>query len=419
MLRDAAGQSIASAHGAAGLQPLVSSGVTRHRIFRAAAAAAALLIAASCGQDDESEQRTQQEVPLDGGHEPAEPETADPDTADGEAADQHTLQTGDAQVTEGAPEEAAVEPAEGFEEIAERIEQLPGDVEALVVEDSDVLLRTGQGGPAPLASVSKVYVMAALVEAVDAGDVDWMDQLEVTDELRSLPSGTLQDQDEGYTTTVYDVAHRMISISDNTGTDMLMTLLGRDAVEDAVAETGHQEPELLRPFLSTRELFQLRWGAPELSEDWEELDVAARREVLEEVAELDLDITSEDTSRHDLDYAVDWYATAEDVAAVTQQLAVSAEERPEVEEILTANPGLVDQVEDEWWDSLAFKGGGLPGVLTGTWHARADDGAERTVVILLRTDDTEGMPDHRAELFSLALDALIAGTDTQREDSSD
>jgi hypothetical protein len=71
-------------------------------------------------------------------------------------------------------------------------------------------------------------------------------------------------------------------------------------------------------------------------------------------------------------------------------------------------------VQDEWWESLAFKGGGLPGVVTGTWHAQAEDGTGRTVVLLLNTDDTEDMPDHRDELFSLALDALIAGTESGR-----
>lgn len=360
------------------------------------------MVLASCAEDDVTEQRNQQEIPLDGGYQPTEADAAEPEDND--------------DAPETAPEVAQVEPAEGFEDIAERIEELPGEAEALVVEDGDVLLQLGHGGPAPLASVSKVYVLAALVEAVENGEVDWMDELELTDELRSLPSGTLQDQADGYTTTVYDAAHRMISISDNTGTDMVMALLGRNAVEQAAADFGHHDPELLKPFLSTRELFQLRWGLPELGEDWADLDDSARLEVLEEVAEQDLEITSEDTSRHDLDDAIDWYATAEDVAAVTQELAARVEDHPEVGEILTANPGLVDEVDDEWWDSLAFKGGGLPGVVTGTWHAQTDDGTQRTVVLLLSTHDTEGAPDHRAELFSLAVDALIAGTDTERDE---
>jgi beta-lactamase class A len=388
--------------------------VTRHQIVRTAAASGALLLLASCAADAASGQRTQVEVPLDGGHQLTEPEP-ESETQPAELGPDFPHEQDDvAPPTE--PEADLAEPAEGFEEIAERLTELPGSVEALVVEDGEVLLQSGQGEPAPLASVSKIYVLAALVEAIEAGEVDWLDEMELTDELRSLPSGTLQDQPEGYTTTVYDVAHRMISLSDNTGTDMLMALLGRDVVEEAVAESGHHDPQLLRPFLSTRELFQLRWGVPELGEDWEDLDLADRRDVLEEVSEQDMEITSEDTSRHDRDEAIDWYATAEDVAEVTQALAERAQDRPEVGEILTANPGLMNLVQDEWWESLAFKGGGLPGVVTGTWHAQAEDGTGRTVVLLLNTDDTEDMPDHRDELFSLALDALIAGTESGRAD---
>lgn len=349
--------------------------------------------------------------PAERGSEPTstEPTSSEPTSTEPEIPHDDAAPT-------AAPEDLTAEPAEGFEEIAERLTELPGTVEALVVEEGEVLLRFGQGDPAPLASVSKIYVFAALMEAIEAGDVEWMDQLELTDDLRSLPSGTLQDQPEGFTTTVYDAAHRMISLSDNTGTDMLMDRLGRQAVEEAVAATGHHNPQLLRPFLSTRELFQLRWGLPELGQRWGQLDVEERREVLEELSEEELEITSDDTSRHDRDEAIDWYATAEDVAEVTQALADWAQDQPEAADIFTANPGLAAPVEDPWWDSLAFKGGGLPGVVTGSWHAQVEQGAQRTVVMLLNTDDTDGVPEHREELFSLALDALIAGTETERED---
>lgn len=378
-----------------------SSGVTSSRNLLGVMTAAALLAVTSCSTEDESAQRGNHAAPLDGGT-----EVSDPDISDEEQDD-------DAAEPESA--EQPYEAAEGFEEIAQRLGELPGNVEALVLEDGETLLQLGEGGAVPLASVSKLYVLAALAEAAEGEGVDWMDQLEVTEQVRSLPSGTLQDQVEGYTTTVFDAAHRMISISDNTGTDMIMGLLGRDAVEEAAGEFGHHDPQLMQPFLTTRELFQLRWGVPELGEDWAELEESERRQVLDEVSEEELEITSDDTSRHDLDFAVDWFASAEDIATLHQQLAARAEGQDELQEILVANPGLAETVEDQWWEELSFKGGGLPGVVTGSWHAQAEDGTERTVVMLLRTDDTEDIDDHRTELFDLALDALIAGTETERE----
>lgn len=366
----------------------------------------AVVALAGCAAQDEPRAQTtlplDQPAPLDGGDDALDYGPIDHDEPEDDNPDDDE-------------QEELVEPAEGFEEILMRLEQLPGELEALVVEDGEVLLHTGTDTPAPLASVAKVYVLRALVDDIDAGNTDWNDQMALTEELRSLPSGSLQDQAEGYTTTVYDVAHRMMSISDNTGTDMLMDLLGREAVEQAVAEAGHHDPELMQPFLTTRELFQLRWGVPELGEDWGERTEGERREVLDDLSGEDLEIGYADTSPHDLDFAIDWYATAEDIAEVHIDLAERAAEHSELEEIISANPGLVDTVENEWWEMLSFKGGGLPGVVTGTWHAVGEDGHARTVVVLLRTEDTEDISEHRDELFSLALDALIAGTDTERE----
>lgn len=306
-----------------------------------------------------------------------------------------------------------VEPAEGFEEVDERLSALPGDVHAVVVQDGETLVEVDDGTAAPLASVAKLYVVLALVEAVEAGEVSWDDTLEVTPDLRSLPSGTLQDQPDGYRTSVYDVAQRMIQISDNTGTDMLIELLGREAVEEAVAASGHHDPSLMRPFPTTREMFQLRWGFPELGEDWKEADEQGRREILQEIGQEDLEITSEDVSGDDVDFDIDWYATAEDLVLLYERLFEKLEDHPELEAVLATNPGLTFggfEEEDLWWDTLAFKGGTLPGVLNGVWQAEDEDGTRRTVILLTQHEDAEELGEQAEEIFSLAEDALTLET---------
>ncbi len=213
------------------------------------------------------------------------------------------------------------------------------------------------------------------------------------------------------------MAQRTIEVSDNTGTDMLIDLLGRDAVEDAVADSGHTQPELLQPFLTTRELFQLRWQLPDLGEGWGSLDEADQRERLAELEGEELDISYEDTGPEDVDVDVDWHASAYDIAAVHEELADLAEQQPQLGPVLDTNPGLAGPVEDPWWESLAFKGGGLPGVLTGSWHAEAEDGTTRTVVLLAQHDEALG--EHRGEFFQLAQDALTIGTDSEDPDGED
>ena len=107
--------------------------------------------------------------------------------------------------------------------------------------------------PVPLGSAFKLYVLGAVADAVAAGDLAWTDQIVITDELKSVPSGILQDREDGSTTTVREAAELMISISDNTATDLLINLLGRERVEQAQAIYGHSQPELNIPFLTTRE----------------------------------------------------------------------------------------------------------------------------------------------------------------------
>lgn len=299
-----------------------------------------------------------------------------------------------------------VETSESFQDVEERLIESPADVRALILQDGDPLLDRNAEEPAPLASVAKLYVLLAAAEAVEEGEASWDDTLEVTDELRSLPSGTLQDQPEGYTTTMYDVAHRMIEVSDNTGTDMLIDHLGRDAVEEAVIAADHHRPELLSPFLTTRELFQLRWDRPEIGDQWVESGEDQRRELLEELNEMPLEIAYEDIDAADVNAEIDWRANAYDVASVHQELAQRTEEHPELTSILTSNPGLVTDVEDRWWQRLAFKGGSLPGVLTGSWHAMGEDGEQRTVVLLAEHDDAAELRSEAEEQFGLAEDAL-------------
>ncbi len=50
--------------------------------------------------------------------------------------------------------------------------------------------------------------------------------MEVTDESKSLPSGVTQDNLAGMVLMVEELAERVISISDNTATDLLIQLVG-------------------------------------------------------------------------------------------------------------------------------------------------------------------------------------------------
>lgn len=248
----------------------------------------------------------------------------------------------------------------------------------------------------------KLYVLLAVSQAVDDGTLGWDTTLTVEDHNRSLPSGKLQDEPNGTEVTVQEAATKMIEISDNTATDMLIQALGREAIEDAVQDAGHHDPELLSPFPSTREMFQLGWGAPEHLDTWQTGTKQEQRQLLDQLAHQPTDPQDVVVGGDPLwDQGVEWFASAHDVAAVHQ--ALQDEQDPIIREMLSRNPG----VEQHAWDYVAFKGGSSPGVVTGSWFVEDATGESYVVVLQAATEDAAGISaDSQALFFRLANAAV-------------
>lgn len=251
---------------------------------------------------------------------------------------------------------------------------------------ADPLLDVASEEAAPLGSAFKLYVLLALAQEIEAGRISWDDELTLDDTVRSLPSGELQDEPNGTVVTVREVARKMIAISDNTATDMLIHLLGRERVERAVADAGHHEPSLLEPFLSTRELFQIGWGDDAtLRERWN-ADPGARRALVDEIAERTMEPGSVAVGGDPVwPEGLGWFASPRDLVRVHE--ALRALEDPAIDAILRENPG----IQVSGWESVAFKGGSSLGVLTGSWLVEDADGAAYAVVLQLSTADPAGL----------------------------
>lgn len=276
------------------------------------------------------------------------------------------------------------DPPTSFTDLTSRLQEA-GDVAGFVaaeVDESGACRATetlAADTPLPIGSAFKLYVLGAVATAVTDGRLTWEQAVPIRDELDSLPSGITQDEPVGTTLTVRELAQRMIEISDNTATDILMDLVGRDAVEATLAGLGHGDPAVTLPLLTTRELFTIKLDA-ELLGRYDAADEAGRRQLLaDEVAgrplpELDLSWT---TPRSVL--SVEWFASPLDICRALVSLDEVASE-PGLEpltEILTTNPGIA--FDPAQYDEVQFKGGSEPGVLFGSWLATRPDGS-RVVV---------------------------------------
>jgi hypothetical protein len=318
----------------------------------------------------------------------------------------------------GEPE-GGREPAASWAELEEQAAALGGDVSLTVTRASggelgERILEVLPDGvratdARPIGSIVKLYVLGALVRAVEEGRIGWDDPLTVTDDVRSLPSGELQDAPTGTVVSVRDTAEKMIAISDNTATDMLVQAVGRERVEAALADLGHSDPPRNVPLLSTRDLFRIGWqddGA--LRDDWADGDAAERRALLDAMPGGVIDVPV--TALTDVVWTegADWFATPDDIARAhlrLAELAATPAGEP-VRGILGANPGLP---EPGRFDHVAFKGGSSVGTLALSYLVDGGDDAW-TVVVQAAAREADGL-ERQSAYAGLAADAatLLAG----------
>lgn len=238
------------------------------------------------------------------------------------------------------------------------------------------------GDPFPSGSVAKLIVLAGVVEAVQVGDLAWDQELTITEEVKSLPSGILQERETGSTVTVQEAAELMIAISDNTATDLLIGAVGQPHLRTAMEASG-VDPLRVAPLTTTKQLFILGWGVDqEVRDRWARASVPEQRDAL--LADLPDDLSAVDVGAVTTPVwqdGADWLLTGGEICgahAHLQQLAGSQAGAP-VRDILSANPG--GQVP-EGAGYVAFKGGSVPGVLALTYYVEvggpAGDGAATT-----------------------------------------
>lgn len=87
------------------------------------------------------------------------------------------------------------------------------------------------------ASMIKLVVLAALLDKVAAGEIDLAAQVEVKASDIVSGTGTVQDDGPG-TYELQELARRMIADSDNTATNVIVDLIGMDAVNEEASKLG-------------------------------------------------------------------------------------------------------------------------------------------------------------------------------------
>ncbi len=276
-------------------------------------------------------------------------------------------------------------------ELAERIGKTAvGQAAVLVRVDGVELVALNADVPMAVGSAFKLLVLKAYEEAIRTGRLDRDDVVLLDAADRSLPSGVLQRLAPGTPVTVELLAGLMIQQSDNTATDALIRLLGREAMERLSPRNS--------PFLTTGELFRLASRSAEARRAAYGAGTGEeRREILAGLSGTPLpstpDLPPKATWRE-----AEWFLTTRELC----DLLLSLREAP-------ALNGVPDPlVTVEGWPWTGYKGGSEFGVLNlSAAGTTADD---RKVCAVLTANGEQPQPEGRlAMLFSTLFRA--AGQD--------
>ena len=245
------------------------------------------------------------------------------------------------------------------------------------------------GMPVPVASAFKLFVLASLGRAVETGAVRWDEPLTLEDRDRSPNSPAFGDKAAGTVFSVAEAARVMMEVSDNTATDVLIRRLGRDRIEADLSRWGVTDPALDIPFLTTREMAQLKFGTfADRAAEFIGGDESTKRRIVAAIDAAPLGQFAKPTSPvHVID--LEWFATMEDLCRVHAAIAVMGGKATGAP-ILAAfadNTGI--PLDPTVWRRVQFKGGSEPGLLSVSWLVERARDKRRFAVAVAVINDTE------------------------------
>lgn len=150
-----------------------------------------------------------------------------------------------------------------YTQTADRLATLADDLGVLVARIDETgqcqpIFERNASSPLSTASIFKVWVVGAVARAIEDGVISSADLVPLVADYLT-PGGTINDEALGTEFSVTDLAALMLGISDNTATEALFRLVGRDRNEAILTEFNHANQDAMLPFLSMNEAFHLYW----------------------------------------------------------------------------------------------------------------------------------------------------------------
>ncbi len=133
-----------------------------------------------------------------------------------------------------------------------------GKFAVAVVDSNGVVCSIDGSTPYPLASVFKLPLLVALLAAQDKGDFPSSGStLTISTSDQCIGSGSLSRRGVGARVSVDEACRMMMSISDNTATDLLFRRFGEEKLDPTLASWGYKGSQII---LTNRQAWLLSLG---------------------------------------------------------------------------------------------------------------------------------------------------------------
>ncbi|MFK8047817.1 MAG: serine hydrolase [Halioglobus sp.] len=250
-------------------------------------------------------------------------------------------------------------------------------------------------------------MLGALAQAIEDGDIAIDSTVRFTD-AEIVPAGaTINDVPLGTQVPLRDMSALMMGRSDNTATDHIHELVGREKIESVAKAYNNNEARGLVPFLSTNEQFQVLWGlSPEQADDYTKGSDSVQRDFLRSLIEPLGPVTSFTYNNEDSLRDSSWRASVLDVCKGIAGLR-QFDNRSDAFSIVDTSFGAeaVLTTLRQKWDRVWFKGGSLANgrgnyVLTMAWLLESDDRGAHVVILMANNED--GSNIELGGMYSLA-----------------
>jgi hypothetical protein len=234
------------------------------------------------------------------------------------------------------------------------------------LNDNKIIFEFNKDLPLEISSLFKLYLLMGVLEKEN----DLSKIIKINENYYSIPPSILYYFPKNSSVTLYTYLFLMISQSDNTATDHIISFVGEDKIPLLLKKYGNLNYEMNIPFLYTSDIFRIFYSTENLK-SYLNSNAGDKQLILKKLRndkEINSIITNRDLKKiedillknNDYNTKIGWFASASDICRFFEY-AIKSKEIKTIREILAANTEISvnSLISDDIKEKYKYIGGKL------------------------------------------------------------